>query len=228
VDPRELAVKDGVRAITAGGDWEPPVRKLIIRSGEVKIGGVWKHLPDQISPDCRQLTTSPPEVKAVDAPIPPLDPLILSVSLIEQGTKLHPKLEPSQKRLMEQADRFKKETQRSQQQERARTAEIAQAETTLRELPMRHRQATLEAAQRGEIVAPLPSLRELSAPILQRLDVLRNGIRNLEDQVRQSREREQALHQLVGACDEYRSAPIRVRLGIIVDGDEVDVARIGP
>jgi hypothetical protein len=228
VDPRELAVKDGVRAITAGGDWQPPVRKLIIRSGEVKIGGVWKDLPDQISPDCRQLTTSPPEVKADDAPIPPFDPLILSVLLIEQGTKLHSKLEPSHKRLTEQADRFKKETQRLQQQQRARTAEMDQAERTLQELPLRHRQATLQAAQRGEVFAPLPPLQELSAQIIERREALRNEIRALEDQVRQSRAREQAQHQLVGACDEYRSAPIRVRLGIIVDGDEVDVARIGP
>jgi hypothetical protein len=228
VDPRELAVKDGARAITAAGDWEPPVRKLVIRSGEVNIGGAWKDLPDQVSPACRQLTTSPPDVDAAGAPIAPLDQLILSVSLIEQGTKLHPKLEPSHKRLTEQADRFKHETQRIQLQGRARTAEVAEAERTLRELPLRHRQATLEAAQRGEQIAPLPSLRELSAPIIQRLDVLRNGIRDLEDQVRQSRERERAQQQLAGECDEYRSAPIRVRLGIIVDGDEVDVARIGP
>jgi hypothetical protein len=228
VDPRELAVKDGVRAITADGNWEQPIRKLVIRSGEVKIGGVWKDLPDQISPACRQLTMSPPEMQAAGAPIPALDPLILSVSLIEDSTKLHPKLEPSHKKLAEQADRFKKETQRLQQQGRAKTAEIAEAQRTLSELPLRHRQVTLEAAQRGELIAPLPSLRELTLQFMQRLDVLRNETRDLADQVRQSRERENALQQLVRAGDEYRSAPIRVRLGIVIDGDEVDVARIGP
>ncbi len=170
VDPRGLTVKDGVQAIPASGDWEPPVRKLVIRSSEVKIGGVWRDLPDQISPACRQLTTSPPGVRAADAPLPPLDPLIFSVTLIEQGTKLHPKLEPSHKRLTEQADLFKRETQRLQQQGRSKTAEIGDAERRLRELPLFHRQATLEAAQRGAIVAPLPPLRSSAAPIIQRRD----------------------------------------------------------
>jgi hypothetical protein len=234
VEPWGLTVQEGFRAIPARGEWERPVRKLIIRSSEVKIGGLWKDLADQVSPSCRQLTVGPAEEKekekekAAGAPAPPHDPLVLSVALIEEGKKLHPELEPSVKKLKTQRDRFHRETLQWRGQVVTKTAELDAAQRARDELPLRHRQALLLAAQQGAVVSPLPPLADLLAQATQRIEERTTERKDVVDQYRQSLEREEAQKRLETECGEYRSAPIRVRLGMIVDGEEVDIARLGP
>jgi hypothetical protein len=230
----------GARPVGWKRDLDRPSRKMTVRSCQVMVGNDWRDVPPKADPNHRELTFPATRGDGEE------DGFILRVRLADDGSELRAEVEPS----LKQFDRMLDELGRDAAGFRAEIADL-KPRITAGEFNLRN-----EQNNRDVLVAHLQLVRSQmpagagplngATPILDAaqkdvdaargrcndlardLDVLRSRLKDAERGLAETRDDRKFYTQLRQDAERCQAAPIRARLGITVDGEEVDVARIGP
>jgi hypothetical protein len=234
-DPRSLTVRDGPRQI----QWKEsrPQRKLVIRSCQVKTNQGWEEISE--SQEDRNKRVRFLVGTAAD---PPQTTLFLSVNL-QDDARVWPTLNPSTQHISDElAELNKKKSalENAIQKIDKGLAEDEQKLSRLRTQGERARSLLQEARNAAD-----PSLPFLGPNPVQTAFILNTeielGIKMLNDQIvsmklRIGQDEEQTKRlggqisqqeRLLKEARNFEKAPVRLQLGIVVDGEAMEVARIG-
>jgi hypothetical protein len=235
VDARALTVAERMRRIVWPRDLDQPRRRLVLRSGQVRVGGQWQEIPAGRQEDRRDLVivAHPGEDRE--------DDLRLRVAWLGDGSELQATVEPSAKKI----DR--KREQRRLKMDSLRNEAIALKQGPIAELEQELRRAQIEEAGREPVAIPglvgpaatgadgRPAGPSGEAPrvdaatlISRRLGEKRAELARREADWIAIQEELQVLSRMKQEAAAYQEAPIRVRLGFIIDGQPCEVVRIGP
>jgi hypothetical protein len=237
-DPAALTVQQGPKHIP----WEKygrPSRKLAIRSCEVKTDKGWEEIPSAGGDPNHRL-----RLLAGEKDDPPLHLLTLTVRLGDDVKTLAPELTPPAAKVKDLITALEREDNALTDGINRKIENIKNTNKRLRYLGnQKSQQTTLLAQTRIDISNNIPP-NPLATPeiILTNINTLDIQIKNtdiilvgLNDRLVQDRrqhgevksELERQTERLKQA-EAFQKAPIRVRLGITIEGEEVDLAQIGP
>jgi hypothetical protein len=225
-------------------DWrrEPPVRKLFILACQVEPrGGDWREVPEKTGPNRRRLIVTTAAAKDGDSSSQP-PPLVFSVTLMGDDLALLAELTPSVRAIDQKLKQLQSLDKQLQERGLSIKQESSLAEQTLRQQPRSSAQAGSAASpggpgttNPGTAPGATGSKNEVSDERSLQVAQMRAGLSQLErswirvrEQWNRVREQRTVWKRMRGDAENYRSAPIRVRLGMVVDGDPLEVARIGP
>jgi hypothetical protein len=237
-DPSAMTVQQGSRVIP----WEKygrPSRKLVIRSCEVKTEEGWEEIPPAAGdPNHRQRLVAGKKADPAD------DKLTLGVRLGDDAQTLSPELTPPVAKVKEKIASLEKEDktltggidadnrminqsnytlQKLEKQRGLQTAMLAQAEADRANdappslpYPPEYFQNSIHMinTQRKNVIDTIANLNE-------RVRITQIQLKKVETEIERQSER-------LKKAEAIQKLQIRLRLGITIEGEEVDVASIGP
>jgi hypothetical protein len=245
VDPGGLTVEKVTLPIDWKGELDRPRHRLVMQACRLrdgKDGKGWRDLPPVPEPNRREfLILSKRDEDGVHD-------LSLSVSLAENGSEVRAALKPALpairrevrqreeevKVLTDRIKRWEREAREGWNGLRPLDADLKEARTMLREVRAQ-RGDPGPGAPDGEEAAPLREaearvsrLEHRREEIIKEVDRLRRERGEIEQVRTEAQGRLVIQQELRREADRYQALPIQVRLGIVIDGQECDVARIGP
>jgi hypothetical protein len=234
-DPQSLTVRDGPRQI----QWNEsrPQRKLVIRSCQVKTNQGWEEIAE--SQDDRNKRVRFLVGTEAD---PPQTALFLSVNL-QDDARVWPALNPSTQHISDKLTELNKNRNALENVIHKLTKALAEDEQKLSQLRTqgnRARRVLQDARNAAEanlpFLGPDPAQTAfaLNSEIEPGIKMLNDRIFSLTLKIGQDQEESKRLEGKMGLQERllkearnFEKAPVRVQLGIVVNGEAMEVARIG-
>jgi hypothetical protein len=225
---------------------EHPFRKLRILSCKVKINGELKDVPPKGGQNTRELVvkTLTGTGGAGPAQVPPI---VLSVRLMDDSSEIRTELKPTLAQIREQAKRSDGKMRAMEEKDSELQQAIALYEETRNQRTLvvnaERSRSGLTPIDRGSGQSSAPNIGRRTpvggAPATKTsgdatIDELNLLIERSRDeriknrsQYALAREEKRALQEMKKEVENCRSLQIKAQIGMVVDGEEVDVVRIG-